>query len=197
MKLVSEVILITISLCAGLCCPNENEDEYKYINIENNSIISIENNTDTFNLNDKINIITIINNEQITQDNVNVFLTDYMNVNENPKLYYSLILFKETNFNTLSKIPIKNENIMTTEGLVTVNEEWIQIENTFNGKDFTSKFSIELLESGTFYIAQSNFGNTNDGKVYINGGGFNKGYITITSNILNSGTNNAYKFTVN
>lgn len=199
MKLFSLITLTCISLCAGLCCPEEDEIDYQQIDIDNDSIISIENNKNTFNVNDRIFINTTIKNEQLTQDNESVVLSDYLKSDESNNFYHTLVLFRETSFGTLSKIPLNEDNIEVTSGSVALNEAYIQITNLFNGDSYTSNFSIRLLETGTFYLANSTFDGNNIGRVYLYGSCYNNNStinINIISSIINSEANGAYKFTV-
>ncbi|MFI1771383.1 hypothetical protein [Thalassobellus citreus] len=192
MKLLSFLTMLTISLCGGLCCPPE--DDYTTINIENNNIVKIENNQDTFNLGEKIYITTIIKNQQTSVDNQTLLLTDYLDTTNNEAyIYNSFTLYKETNFNTLSIIPINNDVLEIITGNATVNNEYIQVESPYNSNTFTSKFSITLLESGTFYLSGNGYNNAVYFDVNTNG----KEYISISSEIINSNDNNYYKFTVN
>ena len=49
MKIITLTHLLIVSLCAGFCCPEENDD-YQNITILNNNIIKVENNKDVFNI---------------------------------------------------------------------------------------------------------------------------------------------------
>ena len=114
MKLLTITYLLTISLCAGFCCPPE--DDYESITILKNGLIQIENNKNTFNLGDKITISITIENEQISDTNKKILLTDYAVLNNNSAaITSSFILFKETNFNTLSKIPINSTSLTVVD----------------------------------------------------------------------------------
>ncbi|MDG1730430.1 MAG: hypothetical protein P8K68_01245 [Algibacter sp.] len=195
MKIFNTLILITISLCAGLCCPPEEEYDYQSIEIKNNNLVQIENDKTTFQLNDTIYVNTIIDNNQITVDNKNIILSDFLNLDTDPYLYFNLTLYKKTRFGTLSKIAVTNSNIVVLNGLAKNSyDEIIEVKNEYDSVNFTSKFGIKLLESGTYYLAPPNFDYSE--YLYINGISRDYDQITIFSKIKKSEDTGAYKFFV-
>jgi len=167
------------------------------MNISNDNIINIEDNTEIFEIQDIIYISINIENQQTDEKNQNILLTDYIDLSQDASLYTTMVLYKETSFGTLSKIPLTTDNLVVLDGAVTLNDEYLSINSDYNDNGFSCEFGIKLLETGTFYLANSSFNETNDGKIYINGGSNNKGYITIISKISNSNEQHAYKIIVN
>lgn len=195
MKIFSVLALTTMSLCAGLCCPEEDDNDYQSFEVQNDSIISIENDETVFQLNDTIFINTLIKNSQTTVDNETIVLSDFLDLDADPYLYYNLILYKETSFGTLAKIAITNSNIIILDGLAdNTYDELIEIKNMYNSVNFSSKFGIKLLETGTYYLGPPNLDYTEH--IYINGSSGYNNYITILSKIINSNENGTYKFIV-
>jgi len=195
MKIFSTLILIAISLCAGLCCPPEDDYDYDHFNIINDSIISIENDKTVFKLKDTIYINSFIKNSQITVEKENIVLSDFLDLDTNPYVQYNLVLYKETSFGSLAKIKVTNSNLVTLDGLVENDyEETITVKNIYNTDDFTSKFGIKLLETGTYYLASANleYAQHIDINVYSN----YRDSATIATKIKNADDNGAYKFIV-
>ncbi len=195
------ILPLNLLLCASFCC-NEEEDFTNQISIENNTLISIENNTNTFAIDDTIYIITTIENAQTTTDNQNVILSDYfyLDLPESVVLGYNLNLYKDSDFGNKIAIPIDEEFIEILEGNITTdtspNFPNLTITSIFNGTHFKSKFGIQLKESGTFYLSKSQIGN-NTIPLTIFGGDYNKGLIDISTKIINADADGFYKFVVN
>lgn len=196
-KLVFFIIPISTLLCG--CPPEEKYTEYFYI--KNNNIISIIDNTTTFNVDDIIYIESSINNSQTTIDNQKVTLKDFYRYKDefNVLLNHSLTLYKESNFGNLISIPIDEEYLKILEGEVTTsnntNHPNINIQSILKGEVFRSKFGITLKEKGTYYLSSSN--TTTNGSILITGGDYEFGRIEIRSKIINSNEKGLYMFTVN
>ena len=198
MKIISVITLVTISLCAGLCCTEPEDYDYNLTSIENDNIIQIENNQNVFNVDDTIYIETLIENQQTTTDNQDILLSDLIDVqNTNNFLYYYLSLYKETSYGTLSKIELTPENIDIIDGNATIENQEIFIQNLYNGTAFKNKIGIKLLETGTFYLTGVSYNYNNSGLVNIRSISNQGGDILISTSIINSNENSAYQFTVN
>lgn len=197
---MSFIIMLSFSLCASLCCPGE-DDLGENFSVENNNLISIENNTNGFNINDIITIKTVISNEQTTLNGELINLSDlfYSDILNESFLQHSLTLYKETGFGTLSKIAVTNQNIETTEGLIESFNDVLQVRNTYDAttNTFRSKFSITLKEEGTFYISSDRFNFEDFRAITIYGGVVELGVVSITTSIANAEDNGGYKFVVN
>lgn len=199
MKLLPTLIMLTISLCAGFCCPKEDDYDTTTYYVENNTIIQIEDNKNVFNLGDRLYITVSIEDQQITIDNEDVILSDFVDITNSDEayVYNSFILYKETGYNTLSKILIKNDDLEVIKGNLSTYDEFIQVVSTYDDDKFISEFSFPLLENGTFYLSGSSLDYYEHGGVNLNIGTEEKGFISIMSNIINSNEKNLYKFTVN
>jgi len=187
MKIFSALILITISLCAGLCCPEEKG--FDNIFIENNDIIKINGNKNTFNVGDKIYISVTINPLQTSSNNKMINLLDLINfTNDSVPIYNSFSYKKETKYNTLSNIIINETDLEVLSGEISLNNEFIEIYSlNHNSNNFICEFGITLLETGVFYLSSSSF--------YVDG--LSNTTISIASKIKNSDINNRYRFEVN
>ena len=200
MKLLTAFTLFTVSLCAGLCCTPEDEYNNESFIIRNDSIISIQDNQSNFNIGDYIYIETTIDNQQQTVDDESIMLSDYDYGEVNQSGFRNnLSLYKITEYNTTVQIPLLNEHITAIEGDYYLDENYnsttIHFENYFDGNQYKSIIGIKLLESGTFYLANSyEYGDT---FVYIDGGTYENGYIQIKSKIVDSNEEGQYYFTVN
>lgn len=199
MKPFSLILMLLFSLCASLCCPDEEDFNAITQYVNNDEIISIENNLTLFNVGDIIFIETEINNQQVTTDGLDILLSDctYSEIGQS-QAFYQLKLYKETAFNTVVEIPLNSESIEIIEGDVRLNNTLIEVISLYDGNNFKSKFGIRLLESGTFYISGPRLlFNDNDGKTNLQIGVFERGYVDICSKIINSDTEGKYVFTVN
>lgn len=198
MKITSVIILVSISLCASLCCSGDDDYFAPEILIENNAIVQIENNQTEFNVNESITIETYISNAQTTINNQNIILSDfdYAEVNQS-RYYYNLALYKLNGFGTVSQIPLTTDSITNFNGETLINGNYIEVISYFDGSGYKNKFTITLAESGTYYLAGLNFLNANTGEFTIHGGIYEFGFINIKSTISNSNANAAYQFIVN
>ncbi|WP_034058483.1 hypothetical protein [Lacinutrix jangbogonensis] len=105
-------------------------------------------------------------------------------------------MYKLTNFGTITRIPLTESNIQNIEGQTIIENDLINVRSLYNGSSFANKFSITLLEPGTFYLSGNRFNSHDDGKLTIDGGVFEFGYIRINSTIINANANGGYEFTV-
>ncbi|GGI57449.1 hypothetical protein GCM10011444_17580 [Winogradskyella haliclonae] len=190
--------MVGFSLCASLCCPEEDSISQTLF-VENDNLISVDNNQTSFNVGDSVFIETIIEDNQVTIENTNINLSDftYAEIAES-RAFHQLILYKETAFQSVVEIPLNENSINITEGDVRLNNQLIEVISIYDGNSFRSKFSIQLLESGVYYLAGPEllFNNSN-GETTVNLGVYERGYVNITSRIVNSDEQGKYIFTVN
>ncbi len=197
MKLLSALILTTVSLCAGLCCSPE--DEYNEIRIINNDVITIENNKTEYNLGDKIYIEITINNAQTSTENEDLLLTNYIDILDNSSYIESLLsLYKETNYGSFAKIPINNDNIEILEGHAETYYDDIFVSCNLKNNTFVCAFGITLLESGNFFLSGNYSKYYNEEKdIYFSMITNSTTYISMTSKIVNSNKDGEFHFIVN
>lgn len=192
--------MLVFSLCSVLCSTEEDTPSEQFF-IENNNLIRIVNNTDTFNLNDVITIETVIDNNQTTVNNEDILLSNlfYDDILYTSFLQHNLVLYKETGFGTLSPITVTLDDIENIEGLTEVNGNFMQIRSYYdsNTNTFISEFSITLKESGTFFISDNRFGLNDYRGIFITGGVLELGFAQIKSAIQNANEDGGYRFTVN
>ena len=192
------IFLASIFLPLSSCVPPE-EIFHEAYSIENNAIISIENNQNTFHIDDTIIIETVIENSQTTTNNQSINLTDsfYADTPESIRLYNTLYLFKESNFGRPVSVHIKNEYLEVMDGEAETNANpGINIVNIYNGTVFKSKFGIQLKEKGTYYLSGS-YIIKQKSYTQFTGGVYQLGTIEINSTIINADATGLYKFTVN
>jgi len=194
MKITSAVIMLSISLCASLCCSGEDDYYAPTIDITNDTIITVENNQNTFAIDDFIVIDATIFDNQVTESGAIVELSNYDYGEINQSFYqHDLALYKYTNFGTVVKIPLLIEHLNVINGEIIINNTTISIRSFFDGAQYRSTFGIQLLEAGEYFIADAH----NDlNSVEINGGDSNLGFVKIRSKIVNSNTDGRYEFTV-
>jgi len=199
MKPLSFLVMVVISLCASLCCPEEDDIFANTEFFTNNDLINIDNNTSSFNVDDIIFIETYIDNNQTTTNGNSINLSDYTysEIGQS-RAFMNLILYKESGFDSVVEIPLNENVIEVVNGEVSINGEFIQISSLYDGTGFRSRFGIKLLEPGTYYLAGTGLLSTSgDGTVVISIGVSELGFVNIDSSIVNSDTQGRYTFTVN
>ena len=191
--------MITFSLCASLCCPEDDIPAQEFF-IENDNLISVENNSNSFSLNDQFTIETVIANNQIDTGGNAIAISDlfYSDILNDSFLQHSLILYRETGFGTLSPISILEEDVQTSTGTTDVSNEFITVRSYYDAmtNSFRSKFSITLKESGTFFLSDNRFGFNDFRGITISGGIFELGFVQINTSINNANTDGAFEITV-
>ncbi|WP_299886778.1 hypothetical protein [uncultured Lacinutrix sp.] len=197
LKLFSFFIVITLCLTNTQC--HRDDDYYSQeFYVDNNQLVEIDNNTVNFNINESIVIETNISNQQTTESGQDILLTNYYYEDFDPKTYrYSLTLYKENAFGTISKIPLTLDSISSIEGETAVLSGNAYVSCIYDGTSFKNKFSINLPEAGTFYLASERFLSDNNGELRISGGIYELGNVNINTIIVNANANGAYEFTVN
>lgn len=202
MKIKYAILLILISSIGSSCFVPDDDEDYPSIQIENNEIIQIENNQNTFSVGESITVETNIAIEQvaITMDGVfsnqTVNLTDYDYAEVGQSYYESeLVLSKLIMFNGNSStvaIPLTDAFITNMEGITETSELYnrnLKVKSIFNGTSYKNKFSIILPEAGTYFLSTNPY--------RLTGGERPIGYVSIRSKIINSNAAGQYEFTVN
>lgn len=186
--------MLFISFLATICAPEE--DIANFESITNNTIISIEDDATTFNVGETIVIETVIDNIQTTINNETITLTDYTNGAEQAQ--FDVFLFTETLGDYLT-VTLSSDDIVATEGDVTITGSAINVISTFDGNQFKSKFSITLNETGTFYLSGSGLAsNSAFGLITVSIGSSNDfRFVDINTRIVNSDEQAKYTITVN
>lgn len=195
LKFISFFILITLCHTNTQC---EDDDNFpNNIYIDNDTIIQVEDNQNTYTVGDAIVIETNILLSQTTTSNQEISLADYDYSEPESAYRYHLSLYKLNAFGTLSKIPLTDSSITVIEGNTTVENGSMFIEAFFNGTSYINKASITLPETGTFYLAGKRFLQNSDGKLEILGGVSEFAFVNISSAIVGANTQGGFEFTVN
>jgi len=191
------LIMTVFSLCAGLCCREPENDNLITYRIENNTIMSVENNQNIFSINDDIHITSIIDYNQTSTNN------EAINLNQigASDLRTSIVLYKLTAYGTLSKIQLTENDITINAGdiIVNTNSEILNILFENDGNQYVNDFSIKLLDTGTYYLGSPNesFNTNSNYNINIYAMNYQNIDIHIFSSIINSNTDRLYEFTVN
>jgi len=196
MKAISIIYLMSISLCASLCCPEEDDYFPVTITIENDFLIAIQNDQTEYALGDFIFIETIVDNQQQDTSDNPITLSDYDYAEiDQSRLEFGMSLYKLTGFDTLVKIPLLEEHLNIIEGTTELSQDNIGFYGVYNGVNYVNKTGIKLLEAGTYFIGASYSNNTN--VVTLWGGDYNTSWISIKSKIVNANEDGFFEFTVN
>ena len=195
-KFISFCIVITLCLTNTQC---EDDDNFPpTIRVNSNTIVQIANNQNTFNVDESITVETNIPLNLLTTNGNTINLSDY-DYNEVGQSRYSgeLTLYKMNAFGTISKIPLTEENIANIEGETSILNGNISFSSLYNGTSYTNSFSIELVESGTYFLAGNRYLIDDNGQFRIFGGVSEFSFVEINSTIVNSNNFGGYEFTVN
>lgn len=201
MKITSIIVLLSISLCASLCCseeediPNTNGTNY---NLVNDNIIQVEANVSTINAGETIYIETTINTIQTNQNNEEIDLTNLFP--EDTKMGYQLVLYTVSTMGNMSSVGLGNESLVVLEGETVVDVDpdfnFVNVLSTLNSNEYRNKFGITIQEPGTYWLGARFFHN-NNGRISINNASDTTNRIWIQSAIVNSNIEGLYEFTVN
>ncbi|TYC14177.1 hypothetical protein ES677_06440 [Bizionia gelidisalsuginis] len=196
MKITSAILLTTIALCAGLCCPEEDDYNGHNYTVENDALLSVEGNVSTLNLGDTLYFETAISDTQSTTTNENISISDFTQSGE--PITYSLLVYKLNSYGNFDRITLNDDSITTIEGSVFVvedpNNPYLQLKTVLTENTYKNKFGVTVLEAGTYYIG-GDF-NTYNGKIGIYTTN-EFGTLNITTKIVNSNTEGRYIFTIN
>ena len=189
---------ITYSLCVACCGSDDDMYNYSVTEVSNDHLIEIENNQNVFNVNEVINISTIIENLQTTVNDDSILITDYISetVSEN-FLYYYLTVYRLNSNGTVSIYGLTDENLVVSGNSAVIDSESLSVIVNFDGSRFTSNLGLKISEPGTYYISgvQTYYGSI-PGKVQIIPvSGRNEGLI-INSKIINSNEEDRYVLTI-
>ena len=112
MKPLSLLIMVVISLCASLCCPEEDDIFTNTEFVTNNGLIAVGNDESSFNVDDIIFIETSIENNQTTTNGNDINLSDltYSEIGQS-RAFMNLVLYKETGFGSIVEIPLNQNSI--------------------------------------------------------------------------------------
>lgn len=172
---------------------------YSNTEVHIDTIIQIENNTTNFQLDDTIYISTILNNEQVSINDITVYLTDFINQDSPDNLYYYYLnLYKETAYGTYALIELNTDALEVIEGEITVDYQSLFVRCDFNNAVYNNKFGIKLLEPGTYYLSGSqNYYNQNTQTVSLFTNNYGSQNISVYSRIINLDVSGRYYFPVN
>lgn len=197
MKITSIITLITISLCAGLCCPEE-EENYNSNNhyLENYNLVKIQDNVTSLNLGQTLYINTLIENQQIDSQE-NTFLISDFDSTQYP-LSYELSLYRLNSYGNLDQVNLNENSIEILNGQTNITENSnnsnIIVFPYLQGNQYVNSFGLTLLDTGTYFLGRNNFYN-NEGTFFIYSNNEN-GSVQITTKIVNSNVDGLYEFVV-
>ncbi|MBQ0768701.1 MAG: hypothetical protein KBT58_05375 [Bizionia sp.] len=195
MKITSVILLTTIALCVSLCCPEDDDYNGRNYTIENDNLLSVENNITTYNLGDTLYFETAISNTQNTTTNESISIIDFTQNGE--PITYSLLVYKLNSYGNLDRLVLNEDSITAIEGSVLViedpNNPYLQLQTVLTENSYKNKFGVTLLEPGTYYIGGDY--NAYNGKIGIYT--YNEfGSLNINTKIVNSNTEGLYVFTI-
>jgi len=197
MKVVYFAFSMVVSLCAVLCCPEEdifNGDVY-IANTQDD--VSIVDNVNYINLGDTIYISTKINNEHITINETTFFIDDY--ISEEYPINTSLALFKLNPYGNIENVSLNNDAISviigSTELIQDINNAYLSVKLIKEEQFYVNIFGITPLETGTYFIGSSYY-QYNNGLIEIYSSN-DVGTVQINTTLLNANENGLYQFEVN
>ena len=196
MKITSLIILATISLCVSLCCPEDDDYNGNHYFIENNELLSVQNNITQLNVGDTLYFETNINTIQTTTTNDTIDLYDFSRPDESMR--YHLFVYKPNSNDDLEPLTLNENTIIPITGPILVSEDpdnpYITVETILENDAFKNVFGVVVLETGTFYIGSYLDAPNGEINVIISNGIDD---VHINTKIVNSNPQGLYQFTVN
>jgi len=200
MKFTSLILMVTVSLCAGLCCGEDDNYNSSYVNysVVNDNLITIQNNSTTINVGETITIETVVEDQQENENGEVVFISNV--ISEDSSLIFELVLYKLNIYNNIERVALNEESILQIEGNAFIAEEsnapFVGFSSVLSeGNSHVNTTGFTILEPGTYYIG-ANYYNNNFGSVIISGNS-SIGGVQLYTKIVNSNEEGLYEFSVN
>lgn len=139
-----------VFLCAGFCCPEEDDYiELATYTLEVPELIEITNSRTTYALNDTIWIKTeVLVNLEHQGEIINISEV----AGNSDRLYAYLDLYQQTGFENPTLLSLSPDEVIIREGEVSTNSALLATA-FLNGQNFQSKFGIVLKQPGEFFIS--------------------------------------------
>jgi len=167
--------------------------------VENNDLVRIADDKTSFSVGEFIHISAEISNRQLTNNNLDLLLTDYM-VQENKALYYSLGLFRIDAAN--KQIPVVISEVSTVDGRIEFSDQsaFFTVASPLNESNdtFRSDIGIKLEEAGAYILLPetARFPDNKHFIVFDLYGLAEQGSLQLNTSILNADEDGIYRFTV-
>ncbi|MDT0647062.1 hypothetical protein RM545_10195 [Zunongwangia sp. F260] len=175
---ITTFITSLVFLCAGMCCPPEDDHDYENFEFDAPGLIEIQNDGNVFNQNDTLWVKTIIPNTLFDEDGEEIDLLELRGINQNA--YLGLNLYLENGFDQPIPIILSEDEIFPITGTVTYQYS-IDVNTTEVNGQIQSDFGIVLKEKGDYFLGSSYL--PNPLSVYLEGENYNQ--ILINTNFAN------------
>lgn len=188
---IATLLYSFIFLCAGFCCEPEDDNNYEYYNFEVADLISIENESPSFEVGDtlwvKTSVPLIIQNSSGSDVNISQL------VGGTSLAYVQFSVFQQSNFDNPLPIRLSEDEIVVRTGQAQIYNEYFNATAELNGESFESYFGIKLKNSGSFFISSDIY---NNGMPTIFLDTRNGNSVNIATSIVRANAQNRYNFTV-
>jgi len=188
---IATLLYSFIFLCAGFCCPPEDDFNYEYYNFEVTELISIENQSASLEVGDtlwvKTTVPLIVQN--ISGSDVNISQL----VGESSLAYIQFSVFQKSNFDNPVPIRFSEDELVLTKGEIQASNDAIIATAILNGSTFESYFGIKIKNSGNYFIT-SDIYNNGVPTIYLDTRNGNS--VNIATSIVGADAENKYQFTV-
>ncbi len=175
---ITTFITSLIFLCAGMCCPPEQDRNYENFEFDAPGLIEIQNEGNVFNQNDTLWVKSVIPNTLPNQDGEEIDIQELREDSETA--YLSLNLYLENSFSQPSPIVLSEDELFSTTGSIayTYNIEVTAVEVD---NQIQTEFGIVLKEKGNYFLGSAYL--QNPLSFYLNTTNYNN--ITIITNFAN------------
>ena len=175
-------------LCAGLCCPDDGYDDSLNYSFETDGLVEIENDRNSFEINDTIWIKTEV---PITLENNDGIFNISSVAGNTDRLYTFIGLYEVTNFENPLPLLLSGNEVFTRKGEISI--QYGLTATAFLEQDlFVSEFGIILKEPGSYFLS-SHF---EPGKINLYVETSNRSSIHIITGFSNSVDPYKYEFIV-
>lgn len=175
---ITTFITSLIFLCAGMCCPPEEDRNYENFEFNAPGLIEIQNEGNVFNQNDTLWVKTVIPNILLNEDGEEIDINELRGDGETASTVLNLYL--ENSFNQPSPIVLSEDEIFSTIGTVNYHYDLVITAIRVDGQS-QSEFGIILKERGNYFLGSAYL--QNPLSFYLEASNYNQ--ILITTNFAN------------
>jgi hypothetical protein len=146
---ITTFITSLIFLCAGMCCPPEQEPNYENFEFDAPGLIEIQNEGNVFSQGDTLWVKSIIPNTLPNEDGEEI---DIQELRENSETaYLGLNLYLENNFTQPSPIVLSEDEMFSTTGSIAYKYN-IEVTAVEIDNQIQTEFGIVLKEKGNYFL---------------------------------------------
>jgi len=161
-----------VFLCAGMCCPPEDDTPYVSFEFDTPGLIAVEGETNRFSQNDTLWVNLVIPNTLLNENEEEIDIYELTGNTGIARL--NLNLYLANNFDRPSPIILSENEIISTTGEVEYKYNLSVTARLVNGL-LQSRFGIVLKEKGNYFLGSGYL--PNPPSIYLESDNYNSVYI--------------------